>query len=109
HINHLMHAADVKATLNDVAAIQAVGTGRDVCPVKLYRWGADEFAAYCTGDDPCMPWAIVTLTVMQADRKKWRRYEAWSAKEHRVYATRKVSWSEELPTCGGTEAIFQKP
>lgn len=92
HINPLMQSADRKATLNGVAAIQAVATGRPEKPVRLYLWGAHEFVVWAWPDDPGEAWAVCTIAREQrAGRngmEQRARYEAWTRDEHRVYRTR---------------------
>jgi hypothetical protein len=107
HIDRVMRTADRKATLNDCCAVQAVATGNPNKPITLYLWGGDEFTVFCRDDDPCCPWAVVTVQVITKGRKKWRHYEAWTAAEHRVYETKAVDWVDALPTAGGTAAYYQ--
>jgi hypothetical protein len=106
HINALMRQADRKATLNDACAIQATATGRPDDPIRLYLWGAEEFVPYFRDDDPCRPWAVVTIAVKEESGKKYREYQAWSALEHRVYRTRPIDAASWTDTSGGTVAAY---
>lgn len=97
-INAVMATADRKCTLNGAALIGAVATGRPEKPIRLYVWGAHEFVAWSRPDDPTEVWAVVTINREHKSEGGFSKerlvYEAWSAKEHRVYHG---EWKDCLP------------
>lgn len=90
HIDVLMGRLDRLATLNGHAAIQAVATGNPDRPIRLYLWGAHEYATYFADDDPMEPAVLVTKSIVPGkDRgKKRRRYEVWTDTTYEVWETK---------------------
>ena len=103
-IDTVLMAADRKAILNDVAAIQVSCTGRPKEPIRLYTFGGDEFEVFCPPDDPCNPWGVVTLNIEPSgDDRKRRVYTFWTARKKFTYQT------DEMPVTqasGGQKAIL---
>lgn len=94
------------AILNDVAAIQVHCTGDPGDPVRLYVYGGQEFAAFCTPDEPARPWCVVLISVEPAGVGRKRRvYTAWTADAIRYFKTKPIA---DLDTAGGTRAEFDR-
>lgn len=86
HLNARLQSADRAATLNHVAAIQVEATGDPERPIKTWLWKAHEIEVFCRDNDPCQPWAVVTIEQVPAGLGKCRtRYRVWSALERQTY------------------------
>ena len=101
-IDTVLMAADRKAIINDVAAIQIACTGKPKEPVRLYTFGGDEFEVFCPPDDPCNPWGVVTINVQPSGKDRKRRiYTFWTAEKKVVYQTDEMPQSQ---SSGGEKA-----
>lgn len=99
-VNARMQQADRGAMLNHVAALQIEATGNPQRPLRVWLWKGHEFEVFCYPDDPCTPYAVVTLdTIPGPERGTVRtRYRLWSATERRTYLS--VPWTRLRGTGG---------
>jgi hypothetical protein len=98
-LNATWQRLDRMATTNGVGAVQAVATGRPDRPIMLYLWGASEFVPYFMDDDPMVPWAIVTKSIVggTSPGKKRRKCVVWTADQYLTFYSKDM---EIIPPSG---------
>jgi hypothetical protein len=102
HLDDLLGRVDKLAWLHGFAGIQVLpGTGPK--PVNFYPWRADEVAVFCSEDDPCCPWAVVTRSLFETRDRL--RYQLWTDNQVRTYWSKQGDTEQLLPT-GARELAY---